>query len=237
VLSYTRREPVTTSSLSCQRVTRWRLWLPARRTWRYAARVYSTSTPNLECQCPRCDTSRQKLHDELPLMIIKIFEVHDPKSRGSQCAEKLRTMCTASIKMHDAICHLEGATVDQGGVGIKIAETTSGTLIVDNLLREGAAEKTGKIFVGDALLSINGVSTEKMTVEEAREQIVGDVGLPVTLEVQQQNARKTRCTVTIFRGLRGGKDDVIAQMVIIHVPSTPKRAPLCWAAEHNDLQL
>ena len=166
-------------------------------------------------------------------MNIQNFEIYDLKSCGSQCAEKLRIMCKASIKMHDAICHLEGATVDQGGVGIKIAETTSGTIIIDNLLHEGAAERTGKISVGDALLSINGLSTEKMTVEEAREQIVGDVGSPVTLELQQQGARKTRCTVTIFRGLRGGKDDVHAQMVMIQVPSTPKRASFCRATAHH----
>lgn len=137
-----------------------------------------------------------------------------------QCSEKLRLVCASSRRMHGAICGIESAAADQGGVGVQIAETNGGAIIVNNLLQGGAAEETGKMSVGDTILSINGVSTESLTLDEVRERIVGDAGSPVTIELQQKGARKTRCCVTMFRGLRGGKDDVNSEMV-----PRPPRAP------------
>lgn len=151
----------------------------------------------------------RKRYDELAMLSEGFQRTAVSERNGHlELAAKLVAACMGAKKLRDAVCDVEGMEGDQGGVGVQIAESESGSIVVNQLLPGGAAAQTGRIKVEDTVLSVNGKSTEKMSVEEVRAEIVGCVASPVTFELER-GAMKIRTMATCIRGLSGGRDDVL----------------------------
>ena len=67
------------------------------------------------------------------------------------------------------------------GIGVNIEEHVQGIQVV-RTYEGGAAEKTG-IIAGDIITKVNGISTERMSVQQASELIKGKEGTTVELEI------------------------------------------------------
>ena len=74
------------------------------------------------------------------------------------------------------------------GIGIAIEEHEKGIQIVSTF--EGGAAKEAGIEPGDIILSVDGNSTEQMSVQQASALITGKVGTKVNIEVLKVTGKK-----------------------------------------------
>lgn len=70
-----------------------------------------------------------------------------------------------------------------GGVGISFGLTAGGTTFITGMAPGGPAEVSGKLFVGDELISVNGVTVSDRKVDDVISLIVGEPGTILTLEI------------------------------------------------------
>ena len=80
------------------------------------------------------------------------------------------------------------------GIGASVSDT-SGVVTIVAPFRESPAEKAG-IRQGDQVLTVDGVSTEGWTSEQAVEVIRGQQGTQVTLEVKHTDGTTEKLTIT-----------------------------------------
>ncbi|GAB4139691.1 MAG: S41 family peptidase [Cyanobacteria bacterium J069] len=85
------------------------------------------------------------------------------------------------------------------GVGIRLqADEQTGAITVVEPIPNSPASRAG-VRVGDRILSIDGVSTEGMTLEEASNRIRGEVGTRIVLQIQRETEAATDLTLTRAR--------------------------------------
>jgi carboxyl-terminal processing protease len=85
------------------------------------------------------------------------------------------------------------------GVGIRLqkADDTAALIIVEVLPNSPAAESG--LTAGDRILSIDGVSTDGMSLEDASDRIRGEEGSPITLRLQRETEASFEVVVTRAR--------------------------------------
>ena len=92
-----------------------------------------------------------------------------------------------------------------GGIGIRF-EKRRGRFVVTWLERNGAADRSGALFVGDEILMVDGELTDKMSAAEVIGTICGESSTTVTLGVVNAAANKDRRLqvrrVTLWREAR-----------------------------------
>jgi hypothetical protein len=133
-------------------------------------------------------------------------ETESAHAEHRQLAEELATALEAVSKMHSGICKKETETAELGGIGVKIEAPAEGgedsVIRIDAVHAQGPAAESGKISVDDTLLEVDGQDLTGLTVEEARELIVGPAGTPVTLKARRQDDG-TKYMVTLLRAGTG----------------------------------
>jgi carboxyl-terminal processing protease len=92
-----------------------------------------------------------------------------------------------------------------GGIGAELAKT-NGILLVKRVMAFGPAEKAG-LKAGSEVVSINGLPTRTMAIEDAVKLLRGPAGTTVELEVAPPNGTSQRLTLTraqlLFRPVEG----------------------------------
>jgi len=85
------------------------------------------------------------------------------------------------------------------GVGIRLQkEDGSDELIIVEVLPNSPAAESG-LEAGDRILSIDGIATDGMSLEEASERIRGEEGSPITLRMQRESEDSFEVVVTRAR--------------------------------------
>ncbi len=107
--------------------------------------------------------------------------------------------------IHTSVCGSQGAQL-LGGLGIKVDEhpgeddTVSGPITISEITDGGPMSQTGKVCVGDQIVTIDGQVASNMYIEDVRSMIVGPSGTRVTLTVKSQRTG----TVQSFNLVRSG---------------------------------
>lgn len=71
------------------------------------------------------------------------------------------------------------------GVGIILQQSNDGSFIISQLLRGGAALKSGQVSLGDKIVEINGQPTQKMALDHVTELLQGKNGTKLALLLQR----------------------------------------------------
>lgn len=96
-----------------------------------------------------------------------------------------------------------------GGVGMELGVDSKGTIIVIAPLKDSAADKAG-VKSGDAIIAIDGKSTEGFVVDDAVHLIRGEVG--------------TSITITFMRGTETYKATIVRQTINIPIIKSEARS-------------
>jgi len=113
--------------------------------------------------------------------------------------EKLKDPYTRFMdpKQYEALTNQTAGELSGVGMQLTLDEKTKAITVVEPI-KNSPALKAG-ILPGDQVLSIDGVSTEGMTVEQAANKIRGSVGTNVSLRIGRQGQKEFDLTLTRAR--------------------------------------
>lgn len=101
------------------------------------------------------------------------------------------------------------------GIGIVLREGVQG-IAIKSLIKNGPAEKTGKIQKGDLLISVDGQSVDSLSYEEVLSRLKGERGQKVSLKLNRYQASQEEVIeVDVLR------EKVIMEDERVHFSTTP----------------
>jgi C-terminal processing protease CtpA/Prc len=92
--------------------------------------------------------------------------------------------------MYAAICLPCAGSVTGLGLELVQAGDDGRNPVVQQLLANGPAFRSGKVHVGDVLLAVDGTATQSSPMEHVETMLCGVIGKSVTLRLQTQDAKK-----------------------------------------------
>jgi len=76
----------------------------------------------------------------------------------------------------------------QAGVGLLLAETEmSGVIVVKQVVPRGAADRSGRVRVGDQIMRVAGVDSQGLGVTDLKNMIVGEAGTRVPIRFRHSD--------------------------------------------------
>ena len=99
--------------------------------------------------------------------------------------------------------HRDTEMAELVGIGLYFVQMDAGACAVDEIVAGGAAESSGRIQVGDVLLSVDGQGVEGMELAEIRLLIIGRPGTGVTLDFSRRVP--TACAAQLGQDTSGGE--------------------------------
>ena len=130
----------------------------------------------------------------------------DPPASGS----RVETLDAAETARRE-----EGREGSFGGIGAELVKT-NGILRVKRVMAFGPAEKEG-LKAGSEVVSINGLPTRTMAIEDAVKLLRGPAGTKVELEVAPPNGATQRLTLTCAQLLLRPVEGRLLEGGLVHV--------------------
>lgn len=130
------------------------------------------------------DTIKEKKEADRILQLAKLSPLHQAHVLLLKAFASTLDIHTAYLTPEEARSLFHQIAPSFSGIGISIKEE-NGSFLITDILPSSPAERSALLSLGDLLIGIDGISTEKLSSEEISKKIQGDAGSSIELLLQR----------------------------------------------------